>query len=272
MNIIYLAHTQERIWRDTVFSMLTLIDYLGVPGKNYQMWVFTDNPGYFNIPGIKTVLIDRAALKNWFGDNNFIHRAKIKVLQKVMDQTRQAVIMIDGDTLMIKDPSALFKKIDKRHSLMHKSEGAVKNHYSKLGRSLFNLANSGGIKELTPETIMYNSGVVGIDPFNFHLGEEVLKLSDRLFAANPLPIMEQLAQSIILKNNSPLIESDEFIFHWWGRGLNVEPILISYFEQTQGMDLDRKLKRLPKFKEEILACGFNQKPGFWHKLRKKLIN
>lgn len=272
MNLVYLAHTKERIWRDAAFSIMTVIDYLGIPGTTYDIWVFTDNPGYFDIPGIRTVVIDKTNLEEWYGDKEFIHRSKIKVLQEVMSQTNKPVIMLDGDTLVIEDPSHVFGLINEKHSLMHKLEGPIKNQDNKMGRSLQSLAKSGRIEELSLETNMYNSGVVGIDPSNFQLEKEVLSLTDKLYAASPLHIMEQLAQSIILSTNHTVIDTGEYIYHWWGRGLNVEPILIQYFEETKRMDLAEKLKRLPNYKDQVLATDFNPKLSLIDKLRRKFGN
>ena len=193
-------------------------------------------------------------------------------IQYVTQMAKGDILMLDGDISFRKNPYPLFNLIGKDKSLMHQSEGTFKDQKSKIEKAFNKLIKSGNFRSITAETIIYNAGVIGIAEENVFLEKEVLQLTEKLYRAKPSHIIEQLAHSAILAKNTTVIESDNYIFHWWGRGTNVAALLISFFERIKGMTLEGKIESAELFKVEVQKAEFDQKPNLWEKLKKKLRN
>lgn len=270
MNIIYIAHTKERIWRDTYFSILTLLKYAPVADPEYTIWLFTDNPDYFDFPGVNKVQLTPQMLEEWYGEIQFIHRQKLMAIRYVADRSKGDFLMLDGDVFFRKDPMPLFKQLDQNTSIMHLSEGKIRDIRTKSGKKLQQLADSGQFKHLSLDSVMYNAGVIGFAEKNLPLEDEVLSLTEELYRAQPMHIMEQLAHSVVLGHATKLLEAADYIYHWWGRGKKVEPILIEFFEKAKELDTAGKIELAISYTAQVGAAPFNDKKGFFQKLKDKV--
>jgi len=267
MNVIYIAHTKERIWRDAFFSILTLLQYSRQPDSTIKIWLFTDNVDYFNLPDVEIVKLTNEMLRDWYGEINFIHLQKIHAIRYVAEQTKSGdFLILDGDTYFKMDPYPLFNKVNSHCSFMHVSEGSISKLKTKSGKRLQKLALSNAVKDFNKDAEMYNAGTIGIARENLKLEDTVFKLSEELYRAEPNHIMEQLAHSIVLNKHTKIIEADEYIYHWWGRGLNVEKLLIQFFEENKGMEVEQLISKANEFKEEVGNASFNKKLSFWEKI------
>ena len=62
---------------------------------------------------------------------------------------------------------------------------------------------------------IWNAGVIGLDPADAKLLDEVLDLTDQFCACSNLHVLEQLAFSYVLTQRSVVSETHDIVFHYW---------------------------------------------------------
>ena len=129
------------------------------------------------------------------------------------------VAMIDADTYFLQSPQRLFDRIGPGRTLMHIPEGAI-GHLVALGHERHQLVthrvptDNGGL-QLHEDWVMWNSGVVGVDPTDLPLVEQALKLNDAIRTTTGHKNSEQMAFTEIFRNHSQLSTSRDIVFHYF---------------------------------------------------------
>ena len=85
--IVFQCYGNEGVFHECAFALLSLARiYNGGLPANTQVWIYTDNPGWFSNtlrnPGIELHFceVDATRIAKWRGSIDFVHRVKIEVL------------------------------------------------------------------------------------------------------------------------------------------------------------------------------------------------
>jgi len=248
MNLLYLSYGSGSHEQEVIFSVLSVLRWAS--GRHVgRILIYTDHPDTFQGLPVQVQFISSHQWNDWAGPNQFNHRRKILAMKHVFDHHEGAVVLLDGDTWLRAPASRLFDRVSSGHAVMHIREGRISEIdtplFHKLGGLLTNaeFQNTEGRKfRISPESMIYNAGVVGLDPSDAPLLDEVLTITDQLCSLSDSHILEQLAFSYVLSMKTRLNEADDLVFHYWPPYLHVpfRAVLPKIMAESTSMSIQQR--------------------------------
>jgi len=238
--LIYQAYGKAEIFHEAIYSIHSLLNKQS--SLDYQIIVVTDNSDFFKqYLNSNTIYheVSKEQIKLWRGSIDFVHRVKIEVLQMLSKQYSGSFLYVDTDIYFLNEISSLFQLIDQGKSIMCFRENAINEGknilYKRLNAFVKSKKND---TVITPETTMFNAGVLGFNSSFFPVLESVKLLTDQLYQKHPTFIIEQLAFSYYLQQHGNVIETEgKWVFHYWNFK-EFRQVLAHLFEKnTQGDEL-----------------------------------
>ncbi len=159
------------------------------------------------------LLITPEMLHEWQMDGSYNHAIQAYALHHAVRHFDAPVILIDSDTVIREHPRRLFDRIGPGKALMHAREGKLRDSPEWPEWSALDTVAGWRIE---PDSVMYNAGVLGLDPADAPLMEEIkavmrtIRDNSRVFTA------VQLAASLVLSARTELSVCDDIVEHYWG--------------------------------------------------------
>ncbi len=281
MVILFFAHGAKEFLNEVIFAVLSYYQHHRV--GEHQVVIYTDNEAYFRqwLPEEVTyVAVDADLMKAWRGRQDYLHRAKIKVIQDAIDRyPKEYIIFIDSDTYFKDNISSLKDKIDEGYAIMHFKEKPFKE--AKEHRTIVayleahhHIIETETLKiNVDKNQFMGNSGVIGLPPGAGALVENVLSVNDLLYPELKLIFTEQLAFTLVLAAQYPIYEAKPLIWHYFYfkafRG-----VIDSFLKENKGKPFKELVRlssaynpeRMGKEREVYMNLNFWQK--LWWKISK----
>lgn len=280
-TLIYQAYGSKGILQEAVLSVYSLLrQQEPLP----RIVIYTDQADYLRrlLPAeIEYRTLTEEKLQRWRGHFNFVHRVKVCLLLDACQHYKGNVLYLDTDTLIEQPLTQLFKKIADGKLLMHTHEGQISSNGSKLNRKVYRY-----LKKITLEVNgkpfsfpkkpgMYNAGMLGFRSTQSAYLENVLSLTDQLYAGYQKHVMEQLAFSLVFCQAGETLETaEDTVFHYWD--LKEGRILLNhFFAHYQDLPLEERIKKIDQLKFPVLMAeklAYKAKPSVyrnWLKLRGK---
>lgn len=225
MKIVYQAYGREDIIRQVLFSVVTL-KAVSSASSAWKIEIYSDQPEllssfFADTPEVKIVPITANDIKTWRGSIDFVHRVKLKILEKATHGLHEPLLYLDGDTYFAKDPQDLFRQISSSRSLMHIRESRLDEARDPLTKKIARFVRKNQFKldgqpiQIPGASEMWNAGVIGIHPNNFALLPMMVELTDQMYGIYQKHVMEQLAVSYLLQTKTTLASSHIEIIHYW---------------------------------------------------------
>lgn len=247
--IVYQAYGKRDILNEVLVSISSLYKVTSFSTRP-QIVIFTDSTSYLaSFLPTEIQLIDTpiSKWKEWKGIQNFVHRAKIEMLRHFSDSFSGDVLYCDTDTYFVSDPKNMFNQIAKGDLIMHLDEGALRNSdnlvFRKLEKFLRNYQCQG--KSIPSETHMWNAGVLGFSTNDKPILDQVLALSDDLYASFQKHVMEQLAFSVCFQQKTRH-ECQDVIFHYWDFK-EYRQLLDQFFQKNEGQRFESWTKEIETY-------------------------
>jgi hypothetical protein len=79
---------------------------------------------------------------------------------------------------------------------------------------------------------MWNAGVLGISKSVSNCYQQVLDLTDKMYSQYPKHVMEQLAFSYVLQNQTQIHPADKVILHYWNQKDEYQILINTFLEQN----------------------------------------
>lgn len=278
-SLIYLAYGPAELHAEAFYSLLS---YYKVAASPVQILIYTDAPDAFtrNLgarPEISYPAVTPAQWQVWRGSSNKVYLLKIGVLAHAAEHYPGNLLFVDTDTIWQRDPAPLFAQLARGQRILHVSEGqlATGNVLSrKVYRHLKNRVFTAGNQSVhvTPNTLLYNSGVIGFaSPVAAQL-PEVLALADQLYAVYNKHMMEQLAFSLRFALDGPIGEAAPYVLHYWNLKA-ARPVLARVFSTYAGRPLDERYERATSLNLaglHVAELAYRNLPG-WRRTLLKLL-
>lgn len=103
--IVFLALSTERIYKQTVFCMLTLFHHLKGNFNNLQIVIYTNtdafNPYLKSFP-ISLEFLSKETIASYKGPSNFFFRMKAEIVRDCVTKYKTNVFYLDSDTFFKK--------------------------------------------------------------------------------------------------------------------------------------------------------------------------
>lgn len=262
-NLVYCVYG-DKCAREALFSIMSAIRLEGLPAKDWRLLIYTDDPRPFARFDAAIERLDEQRLKDWAGSANFGHRRKICVLRHAISNYGRSVL-VDSDTYFLRPPRRLFEKVSPGNAIMHMRE-ALLRRFAYLTPLLESLCAEpfevqGWVYKFTRDWLMWNSGIVGLDPADESLVERVIMLTDAIHERSPSLLSEQIAFTVAFKESTNLREADEIVYHYWPADLReqFQSVLRGLLEHFATADIGLLTERLyelrprPKLKRRVKA-------------------
>lgn len=234
--ILYCAIKKQRLVLDTIYSILTIIRTKGM-NQNVKFVIITDQVDLFDkefskinfiyTSNIILERIDKDTVNDWIGNENYIFRVKIKVIEFFFKKYKQNVLFFDSDIIAIKNITPLFEIIENEKTIMY-------YNYKNIVSHLFNLFNAFEVDknkliklQIINDIILfegfeysipcnysyYASPVLGINYLYNKLITKVLDFTDKMYKATSFGTTEEIAFAFIFQKycSSNLEEAYTFV-------------------------------------------------------------
>jgi len=219
-HIVYQAYGNKNILYELVYSIISIKNIYN--NTDYTFHIYTDDEVWLQ-PYLKEVNVvfhhlNKEQIRIWKGENDFVHRVKIKMLQHCCGHiTEGKILYLDTDIICEKKIDDCWQQIDTDSFLMHEDEGPI----SSTTQVLFKKVYPHIVRQVQNNTMqtaqfdIWNAGLIGFDIAAKPLLEKVLALTDVLYEAYPKHIMEQLSFSYYLQQYGTIHAAKEYFFHYW---------------------------------------------------------
>ncbi|SNC75636.1 hypothetical protein SAMN06265337_2973 [Hymenobacter gelipurpurascens] len=279
--LIYLAYGLADI-RNEAFCSILSYDEVAPRRADTRLLIYTDDAAAFQqVLGHREDIIYPAVepeqWQTWRGAVNKVYLLKIGILEHAATHYPGNLLFLDTDTIWRLDPRPLFAQIEAGNFFMHQNEGrlAIGNTLSrKVYKHLGGLEwpSGGHILRVTPNTELFNSGIIAFRSDKAYLLQQVMTLAEQLYAAYNKHMMEQLAWSLRFAAEGPIADVPNYLWHYWNLK-DARPVItqvVSKYAESSHQELLRQLQKLnlPALHQQELA--YRNLPG-WKRTLRKLI-
>ena len=210
-NYIYLLYgAGDDCYIEAAYSVGTLLKRLDPVSS--RIIVFTDQPERVKDWPVECDSI-AGQLETMRGKANFSHRAKLCVILKCLEKYPGNVIYLDSDTSVRKNIGKLAARLCPGTAILHRFE----SRNPEIGLSGFQTMLADGISyRFTPDSQMYNAGVIGLHRDNRKIVSLALELCDALLDfGSRRHTVEQFAISEALRISSiNILEARGVVTHF----------------------------------------------------------
>ncbi len=227
--VIYIAYGSQALKYQTILSVYTLAYQLGEALASYSLLIYTDadrrlfDKHLAGLP-VQVIVLGKEQARAMIGPANYVYRIKPAVIKEYFATHQQNLFFLDSDTLFMRDPTPLLQRIRPGHSLMNAAEynfmdaGPVEPlHWYTLRQGLkkTDYLVMGQRMVIPLDTMMWNSGVIGLSPAESYLVDDMLSLTDQLYEASKTFNVEQFAISCVLQAATQVSSTEDYIDHYW---------------------------------------------------------
>jgi hypothetical protein len=220
--VIYLSYGEGPHVEHLQFSILSALRFRRRGTSFPQIVVYTDTPQtYIDLP-IDVRRVTRSQFQTWRDQTGLNHMIKPKILQLALSEQGQPCVYLDADTYFRRHPRHLFRRLRPGTALMHLEEcllGEVDTpSQHKLADAVVgeSFHDSSGHEILVERGFpLWNAGVIGLDPTQMDLLEEVIVLASQIYERSGSHIAEQAATAIVLGRNTTIRPASDVLYHYW---------------------------------------------------------
>ncbi|TGE09997.1 hypothetical protein [Hymenobacter fodinae] len=275
--LIYLAYGSADIRNEAFYSILSY-DQVAPKRPDTQILIYTDDAASFqqvlgHRPDIQYPAVEPMQWQAWRGAANKVYLLKVGVLEHAAMHYPGNLFFLDTDTIWRQDPAPLFEHIAAGTFYMHQNEGRLISG-NTLSRKVYKhlrgseWPSGGHIMRVTPDTELFNSGVLAFRSDKVYLLREVMALAEQLYATYNKHMMEQLAWSLRFAAEGAIEDVPNYLWHYWNLK-DARPVISQVVEKygTQPqLFLQFERLELPKLHQQELA--YRNLPGWQRTLRK----
>jgi hypothetical protein len=221
--LAYLFYGEKKEYKlELFYSVLSALKQLRISGdENIKICVISDRPGFDPDLPLDFLYFSPEEYQRWTQCTNgteYNHKVKIHALIKLLEHYQCPVALIDTDTYFLDNPDRIFQAISPQQTVMHCLE-----YQHLIDHALWEpmMAKIGdGIEidglRVTPQSSMFNSGVIGVEPCHIPLLEKALAVVDDLYARSPIFNIEQFAVGVSLQSGTQVATCEPLLEHYYG--------------------------------------------------------
>ena len=230
-KVVYLSHGGQQFHDQTRFSVLTLLARLLAEGRSdIAIAIYTDRPELApKHELIKVAPLAVEDLRRWRGPLDYVHRVRLEILRRAVQDIGLPFIYVDSDTRWLKIPDPQFaalrppgtdrERTDKPAFFMHTIEGEVSPtffpQYYRFLRAREAQLKSSGLQTPRP-WIMWNAGTLGVPPGADNFFSETLSLCDEFLPyVRSRNCLDQLIMSMLAASRFRIAALDDCVHHYW---------------------------------------------------------
>lgn len=217
-NLLFLIYGDQRVYHlELTYSILSAARFLDDTPTDVRIVLAADERNQRPDLPVEQLLISPDQMRDWTMGGTYHHALKINVLDHVLEYHNSPTILVDSDTVFLGHPVELFDRVSSGTALMHASEGALQDsdvwpEWESL------IQHSGGQVAgwpIGPKSVMFNSGLLGLDPSDRALLEDVKSVLESIRIHTHMFTAEQLAASLVLQQRLAISLGRDLVEHYW---------------------------------------------------------
>jgi hypothetical protein len=227
-TILYLCYGRDDLFDQTLFSILSLLRRHPAPTP-FRIAVYTDNAGRFARLPVEIVTLTAAQLEDWLGGSDYIHRRKTSTIDDALERFGGKVIFLDSDTYFTGSVLSLFDRVGPGRACFHLCEGYLAATGTPFDIELYRQLRDepctlpgGSAMAVDQHTLMWNTGVVGVDVADRALLLQARDISDEIWRTarddgpygQKIHHAEQFAMGFAFRR-CQLNEAADLVYHYW---------------------------------------------------------
>lgn len=203
---------------ELTYSILSAARFLREQPADIRLILATDAANRRPDLPVEHFELTPAMLHNWQLNGTYNHAIKVYSLHHALQYFNAPVILVDSDTVINNHPIKMFERVGPGRSLMHASEGRLRKSMEWAEWSKLIACSAGSLSgySISEDSIMYNSGVVGLHPLDAYLMDDVKTAMQEIRDNSDMFTAEQLATSLIFADKTKLTICDDLVEHYWG--------------------------------------------------------
>lgn len=257
-TILYVSHGGPKYYEQARYSVLTLLALLLDQNRSdVRIAVYTDRPD--QVPAhdlVQPVHVTPEEFAGWRGPLDYVHRIKLEVLRRALDDFGAPLIYVDSDTRWLRIPDEPFAALAGSGTppacYLYKVEGSISASFFP---QYFRLLHKRRPKlaewriPSDPPWTMWNSGTVAIPSRSEGFVDHVLQVSDELLPhVGFRNCIEQLALSLVAGSRFEVRPFDAYLQHWWSYGSELPVFLQRFFDSLPpGLPVPEEAARAAQF-------------------------
>jgi len=206
------------IHEELLFSLLSLNEVVDAP--QFEVVIYSDRGVGFEADfkfKVHVEVLTRERITRLLNNCGFVLALKPHVIQDFLKNRDANVLYLDTDTFFTRDPTPLFIQVDRGNLIMHLRENCFTKRTrvrEYIARKCFDSA-AGRKYKISPKSMMWNAGVIGIGHSQRHLLSDVITLMNQILEDQKWHTVEQLAVSCIFQMHGRILPAESFITHYW---------------------------------------------------------
>lgn len=251
-HILYVMHGSQKYVDQLWFSFLTLLDLLNrADREDVGIVIYTDQPERCPVhPRVRVIRFSAADLARWRGPLDFVHRVKIEILRRAVQDVGAPLIYVDLDTRWLALPDNALADLanhqEAQHTrptlYMHVLEGALSarvhpRYFAAMQskRAVKSILSNWGIP-VSPPWPMWNAGGVGLRAGTESFLDDALALCDELLLwLRPYAYVEQLSLSLLANQRFEVKTLEDCVHHYWGVSGEFAPVVRKLLSELEGV-------------------------------------
>jgi hypothetical protein len=214
--LVYLAHSNPDLYNELIFSVYSFKRYHSE--SKIQIIIYTDNESYLRKYlkefDVTYLSISPEILTSWSGTTSYIYKTKIVCLLDATSRFNGNFLFVDTNTYFVNQCIHLFQQIHAGRLLLHeleKSFSQVPKTRRLIGKKI--VVND-ILYTLKAETEIWNTGTIGVASHKNFVLQQASVICDKIYEVRKNLFSEQVALSLVFKNESKIVSADYAIFHY----------------------------------------------------------
>ncbi len=216
LTLVTVIYGEDRRYRVELFgSVLSALKMSR--HTDTRVVVYTDRTlDGFPLP-ITERIISTEDWQTWTRGSGITHLVKLHLVRQTLEEGFGPVIYFDTDTLFLAPPEQLAAQLSPSVALMHAGEGPISDHdiWSRIAAWLGDGREVCG-QSLSRNSVMYNSGIVGVVPEHSEALRRSIDIADALYAIDPVFSLDQFSTGAALGHQACVETCEQEILHYWG--------------------------------------------------------
>lgn len=251
-HILYVMHGSQKYVDQLWFSFLTLLELLNrAQREDIGIVIYTDQPERCPVhPQVRITRFSATDLARWRGPLDFVHRVKIEILRRALQDVGAPLIYVDLDTRWLALPDVALAQLavtrDGPHArpsfYMHVLEGALSDtvhprYFAAMQskRAVKSILSHWGIPTAPPWP-MWNAGGIGLRTGMESFLDDALALCDELLLwLRPYAYVEQLSLSLLAHQYYEVNTLEDCVHHYWGVSAEFAPVARKILSELDGV-------------------------------------